>query len=154
MSLAILSNPSRLTLVNLRIFRTLTHEVNFIVKRPLRNGPSKGKVPSWMVNASVKTVGPIIVKRLYQAARTYAAWKANHDPDLKPWSDFHQMQESPPLDPADVGMLNSEVIGNGNDDDSEEEVPDESSLVPSKSGSGQSINNLDNSLPLKGLNMA
>ncbi|KAL5967249.1 START domain-containing protein 10, partial [Taenia solium] len=113
----------------------------------------RGKVPSWVVNASVKTVGPIIVKRLYEAARTYAAWKAVHDPDHKPWSNFHQMQESPPLDPADVGKLNTKALSIGNDDDSEEEVPDGSSLVPTNSDSGQSLNGVDNSSPIKGLNM-
>ncbi|VDK37680.1 unnamed protein product [Taenia asiatica] len=121
-------------------------------KSPLRNSLPKGKVPSWVVNASVKTVGPIIVKRLYEAACTYAAWKAVHDPDHKPWSNFHQMQESPPLDPADVGMLNTKALSIGNDDDSEEEVPDESSLVPTNSDSGQSLNGVDNSSPIRGLN--
>ncbi|KAL5109602.1 START domain-containing protein 10 [Taenia crassiceps] len=115
----------------------------------------RGKVPSWVVNASVKTVGPIIVKRLYEAARTYTAWKANHDPDLKPWSNFHQMQELPPLDPADVGMLNTEGLGNDNGDaDGEEEIPDESLLVPSNSDRGQSLNSVDNWLPIKGVDKA
>ncbi|KAH9284584.1 hypothetical protein ECG_02364 [Echinococcus granulosus] len=115
----------------------------------------RGKVPAWVVNASVKTVGPIIVKRLYEAARNYAAWKAEHDPDLKPWSNFHQLQESPPLDPADVGMLNAEAVGktNDEDDDGEEEVPDESSLMLSNSDSGVSLSSVDHSSPVKGLDV-
>ena len=86
-----------------------------------------GKIPSWVVNATVKMVAPMITKRLYEAACNYAAWKATHNPDFKPWSNFQQLQEFPRLDPADIETFDSSVISKIAD---EEEVPDKSVLPP------------------------
>jgi len=40
--------------------------------------------------------------RLQKACRSYAAWKENHSPEMKPWLNPDQ-NSLPPLNPSDIG---------------------------------------------------
>ncbi|KAG8231349.1 hypothetical protein J437_LFUL012259 [Ladona fulva] len=51
----------------------------------------QGNLPSWMVNRVTQILAPKMVKRLYKASLGYKAWKASHNPDLKPWHFPEQM---------------------------------------------------------------
>lgn len=86
---------------------------------------------------------------MYEAACGYSAWKANNNPDFKPWSNFSQLQTFPKLDPADVGLLNAEAVSSVND---ALEVPDRDIVTPPSSNSSPSLHDYDNAIkidPLK-----
>ncbi|VDL18036.1 unnamed protein product [Hymenolepis diminuta] len=103
----------------------------------------RGKIPTWVVNATVKTFAPLMTKRLYEAACGYSAWKATHNPDLKPWCNFAQLQAFPKLNPTDVGMLNSAAVSVINDD---VEVPDREIISPPSSESSPTLNDYENAI--------
>nr|CDS30680.1 phosphatidylcholine transfer protein [Hymenolepis microstoma] len=103
----------------------------------------RGKIPTWVVNTTVKTFAPLMTKRLYEAACGYATWKASHNPDFKPWCNFSQLQTFPKLDPADVGMLNASSVSVISDD---VEVPDRGIISPPSSDSSPSLNDYENAI--------
>ncbi|KAM3181008.1 hypothetical protein ACTXT7_015188 [Hymenolepis weldensis] len=103
----------------------------------------RGKIPTWVVNATVKKFAPLLTKRLYEAACGYSAWKATHNPDLKPWCNFAQLQAFPKLNPTDVGMLNAATVSVINDD---VEVPDRGIISPPSSESSPSLNDYENAI--------
>lgn len=45
----------------------------------------KGALPAWFVNKLTKIFAPKMVKKLHKACLGYTAWKASHQPGLKPW---------------------------------------------------------------------
>lgn len=102
-----------------------------------------GKIPTWVVNATVKTFAPLITKRLYEAACGYSTWKATHNPDLKPWCNFAQLQAFPKLNPTDVGLLNAAAVSVINDD---VEVPDRGIISPPSSESSPTPNDYENAI--------
>jgi hypothetical protein len=46
---------------------------------------STGWIPTMLVNKATKTFAPKIVERLEKAAQKYTDWKAEHNPENKPW---------------------------------------------------------------------
>lgn len=65
----------------------------------------KGKLPVWAVNMATSMVAPKVMSRLHKASRGYAAWKAQHKPDYKPWR-FPEQSSLVQFDPADLGTMN------------------------------------------------
>mmetsp|Transcript_4339 Transcript_4339/g.6080 ORF Transcript_4339/g.6080 Transcript_4339/m.6080 type:complete len:238 (-) Transcript_4339:69-782(-) len=45
----------------------------------------RGWIPSMVINSVTKQFAPKIVDKLGNAARKYAEWKAQHNPDHRPW---------------------------------------------------------------------
>jgi len=45
----------------------------------------QGWIPSFAINSLMTTVAPKLVDKLRDAALLYPAWKAQHNPDHKPW---------------------------------------------------------------------
>lgn len=44
-----------------------------------------GSIPAFVVNTAVKSLAPSVVDKLLAACRAYPAWKAEHNPEEKPW---------------------------------------------------------------------
>ncbi|KAM7535455.1 hypothetical protein Aperf_G00000100399 [Anoplocephala perfoliata] len=110
----------------------------------------RGRIPSWVVNATVKTLAPSITKRLYEAACGYAAWKATHNPDLKPWCNFAQLQAFPKFDPADAGLLDATSVSKIGD---EEEVPDQQVLSMPSHDSSLALHDLEDATKIESLKL-
>jgi len=55
----------------------------------------KGRLPTWLVNRMTKIVAPKLMKKMHRACRHYSQWKANNEPDRKPWSHPEQQTNSP-----------------------------------------------------------
>lgn len=67
-----------------------------------QNDP-RGDIPAWAINLGTKSLAPGLMKALHQAALRYPAWKAQHEPDFKPWRFIEQQGNScPPLDMDDI----------------------------------------------------
>ncbi|VDN96495.1 unnamed protein product [Rodentolepis nana] len=103
----------------------------------------RGKIPTWVVNTTVKTFAPLLTKRLYEAACGYVAWKATHNPDFRPWNNFSQLQTFPKLDPADVGMLNALSVSEISDN---VEVPDRRIISPPSSENSPTLHDYEKAI--------
>lgn len=49
----------------------------------------QGKIPKSIVNMAIKKMCPACLERVAAAAVEYPAWKAEHNPDKKPWTDLN-----------------------------------------------------------------
>lgn len=47
----------------------------------------KGWIPTWVINMLMTKLPPKILDKLHKVALAYGAWKADHNPDHKPWLD-------------------------------------------------------------------
>uniref|UniRef100_A0A0K2VH66 START domain-containing protein 10 n=1 Tax=Lepeophtheirus salmonis TaxID=72036 RepID=A0A0K2VH66_LEPSM len=52
----------------------------------------KGKFPNWVSNKLSTTLAPKLVKRIHKACLKYNKWKAEHQPELKPWKHSEQIE--------------------------------------------------------------
>ena len=45
----------------------------------------KGWIPSWVINMLMTKLPPKILDKLHKVSLAYGAWKADHEPTVKPW---------------------------------------------------------------------
>lgn len=57
----------------------------------------RGDIPAWAMNLAVTKIAPRIMKNLHRAAINYPAWKAQNNPNFKPWRYVEQQSHSLPL---------------------------------------------------------
>ncbi|VDN50409.1 unnamed protein product [Dracunculus medinensis] len=55
----------------------------------------KGKLPSWLINRVTKVIGSKMIKKLHKACLNYPIWKANNEPEWKPWLYPEQRANTP-----------------------------------------------------------
>ncbi|KAL3308959.1 hypothetical protein Ciccas_012504 [Cichlidogyrus casuarinus] len=54
----------------------------------------QGKIPHVIINWGTKNLIPKVLQKLRNAAAGYVAWKAQHDPNYKPWLYPDQQKQS------------------------------------------------------------
>lgn len=47
----------------------------------------KGWIPTWVINMLMTKLPPKILDKLHKVSLAYGAWKADHEPTVKPWLD-------------------------------------------------------------------
>ncbi|TSQ81018.1 START domain-containing protein 10 [Bagarius yarrelli] len=77
----------------------------------LSQADPKGSLPKWAVNKATQVLAPRVMKSLHKAGQNYAAWKAQHSPDHKPW--LYPLQSNlPMMDPSELSIQRADSLEN------------------------------------------
>lgn len=60
-------------------------EPNNCILTYVTQADAKGWIPGWAMNQATKTFAPKLIEKLCSVATKYKEWKAQNNPDDKPW---------------------------------------------------------------------
>ncbi|XP_056624986.1 START domain containing 14 [Triplophysa dalaica] len=77
----------------------------------LSQADPRGSLPRWVVNKASQVLAPKVLRSVYMAGQKYPAWKAEHNPDYKPWL-YPIQSELAMMDPAKLSIQRGDSLEN------------------------------------------
>lgn len=77
--------PSAISFLTGYMVRVDPDDANNCILTYVTQSDAKGWIPGWVMNQATKTFAPKLIEKISSVAPKYPAWKAQNNPDSKPW---------------------------------------------------------------------